>query len=168
MLLLRGHGGADDRAGNLVKALLDQAEGLRGAAVLLLDEMIERAGKRAHLFLERTQRQRFGQAAHRLADLLDSVGQRREFGAVGPLPGARRDTVLEIVEALVESVPAAVDRTHRLLARERVERRLHLLDLQPQHVDAFVVGAVAERLDRAREAFERRMPILLAALPPDA
>ena len=154
MLLLGGDRGADYGAGNLVEPLLDMGEGLGGAAALLLDEMVKRAGKRAHLVLQRVQRQQFGQVPHGLADLLHAVGQRRKLGVVSALCGAGRNTVLEIVEALVEGVPAAIGGAHRLFARKRVERCLHLFDLQPEHGDALVVGAVAERLDRARQPLE--------------
>ena len=165
VLLLRGDGRADDRARNLVEPLLDLGEGIVGAPALLLDEMVESAGERAHLFLERAKRQRFGQIAHCLDDLLHPVGQRGKLGAVGVLAGAGRDAVLEIVETLVEGVPAAIHRAHRLLARQRVEGGLHLLDLQPQHVDASVVGPVAKRLYGARETLqvEAELPRGLAA-----
>ena len=52
----RGH----DRARDFVKALFDQVEGRAAMTVLLPCEVVDHAGERAHLFLERAQRQRFG------------------------------------------------------------------------------------------------------------
>ncbi len=154
MRLLGGDRRAYDRSRNLVEALLDQAERLAGATALLVDEMVERGGKHAHFLLQRPQRQQFGKVADRLADLLQALGQRGKLGIGRPLPYVRRHPVLEIVEALVEIVPAPVDRKDGLLARQRVQRRPHLLDLEPQHVDASVVVLFGERLHRARETLD--------------
>ena len=151
-MLLRGHGRADDGAGNLVEADLDLRKGLLGVAVLTLDEMIESAGQRAHLVFQRADRQRFREVGDRLTYQLDALRKRRQFLGVGRASRAGGDAVLEIVEAAAEIVPAAVDGQHRLLARQRVERRLHLFDFQPQHVDGAVVAALAERLDCVRQA----------------
>ena len=53
-----------------------RSKGRAAGAVLLPREMIDRAGQRAHLFLERTQRQRFGQVVDRVVDLFEALGQR--------------------------------------------------------------------------------------------
>ena len=54
---LRGRGRCDDGARNLVETLFDEREGFRCLALLLAHEMLDGAGKRADLVLERAQRQ---------------------------------------------------------------------------------------------------------------
>ncbi len=144
----------DDGAGNLVQPLVDHAKRVAAAVVLLAGEVIDGAGKRAHLFLERAQGQRFRQVVDGIADLLQPVGQNRQARVVRALALIGVDTVLESRPAAIEIVPAAVDLLHALFARQRVERGFDLFELEPQHVDASVVALLGQRLDGAGKPFE--------------
>ena len=63
---LRRRGRSHDRARDLVEALLDQVERRVRAGRPAAREMVDRAGQRAHLVLQRAQRQRFRQVVDRL------------------------------------------------------------------------------------------------------
>ena len=150
----RGRRRCDDRPRDLVEPLLDDVERRAAAAVLLAREMIDRAGQRAHLLLQRTQRQQFGKAVDGLVDLLEPQGQRLDCRIGCARMRLRVETILEFAEAGVEIVPAPVDRAHRVLARQRVERTAHLLQLEAQQLDALVVGLFGQRLDGAGQPLE--------------
>ena len=150
----RGRRRCDDRPRDLVEAFLDDFERRAAAAVLLAREMIDRAGQRADFLLQRTQRKRFGEAVDGLVDLLEAHGQRLDCRIGRARMRLRVETILEFAEAGVEIVPAPVDRAHSVLARQRVERTAHLLQLESQQLDVLVVGLFGQRLYGARQPLE--------------
>ena len=62
--------------------------------------------------------------------------------------------VLEIVETPVKLVPPPVDGQDSLFTRERIESRLHFLDLETQHVDASVIASFGQRLHGSRKTLD--------------
>ena len=107
--MLRRHGGGrrHDRARDLVEPLFDHLERRIAGAVLLPREMVDRAGQRAHLLFERTQRQRFRQVVDGGVDLLEPRRQRLDRRIGCTLARLRIEAILEFAEADGRNRPSA-------------------------------------------------------------